>query len=157
MSRGVVVSIHIAAMKEAPMQSRESANAIPGMGIEGDRYCAKQGTFSAPAGADKEITLIESEAVDALNASLGSSFDPGEMRRNVVTRNVALNHLVDKEFRVGAVKLRGIRLCEPCQHLENLTRKGVRAEMIHRCGLRAQILEGGTLRRGDAVSVPGDS
>lgn len=153
MNRGTVVSLHIAPAAEAPMQSVEQVDAIQGRGLHGDRYCAQEGTFSAPAAPDKEITLIESEAVDALNVGLGSSFDPGEMRRNIVTRNVALNHLVGKEFRVGAVKLRGIRLCEPCLHLEKLTREGVIAEMVHRCGLRAQILEGGTLHRGDAVST----
>ena len=134
------------------MQTLESVEAIAGRGLAGDRYCAKPS--SNLANPDKEITLIESEAVDALNRSLSSSFHPGEMRRNIVTRNVALNHLAGKEFQIGPIKLRGIRLCEPCQHLENLTRPGVRAAMIHRCGLRAQILEDGTLRRGDVISIP---
>ncbi|MEK7341409.1 MAG: MOSC domain-containing protein, partial [Candidatus Binatota bacterium] len=63
----------------------------------------------------------------------------------------ALNHLVGRDFKVGAVTLRGIRLCEPCAHLENLSRKGVQRGLIHRGGLRAHILTGGTIRLGDTI------
>src|SRR5438093_10901328 len=84
------------------------------------------------------------------------AFSPGDARRNVVTRGVALNHLVGEEFLVGGVRLRGIRLCEPCSHLEGLTRRGVLAGLIHRGGLRAQILIGGEIRVGDPI-VPTDA
>ena len=83
---------------------------------------------------------------------LRGAIEPIETRRNVVTRGVALNHLVGKRFRVGEVMLQGIRLCEPCEHLESLTRPGVRAALVHRGGLRAQILEGGAIRVGDSIS-----
>ena len=78
-----------------------------------------------------------------------------ETRRNVVTRGIALNHLVGKRFRVGEVLLQGIRLCEPCDHLESLTRPGVRQALLHRGGLRAQILEGGVIRVGDPIAPVG--
>ena len=76
---------------------------------------------------------------------------PGDARRNVVTRGVALNHLVGREFRVGGVRLRGVRLCEPCSHLEGLTRPGVLDGLVHRGGLRAQILTEGEIRVGDPI------
>jgi steroid delta-isomerase-like uncharacterized protein len=156
MSCGRVVSIHIAPAATAPMQSVKSVRAIAGQGLEGDRYFAKQGTFSATVGPSGEATLIESETVDALNAKLGTAFSPGEMRRNIVTRGAALNHLVGHDFRVGDALLRGLRLCEPCAHLEKLTREGVIAETMHRCGLRAQILAGGTIRPGDPITLLND-
>ncbi len=79
--------------------------------------------------------------------------DAGLFRRNIVTRAVPLNHLVGQEFQVGDAILRGTRLCEPCSHMEKLTRKGVMRGLIHRGGLRAEIVSGGTIRAGDTVVV----
>ena len=101
---------------------------------------------------DREITLIEAEAIEAVPREYGVELSPAEARRNIVTRGVALNHLVGREFRVGNVVLRGIRLCEPCEHLERLTRPGVLEALVHRGGLRAQIVSGGTIQVGDSIS-----
>jgi MOSC domain-containing protein YiiM len=98
------------------------------------------------------VTLIEIEAIEALERDYGVKLSPGDARRNIVTRGVALNHLVGKEFRVGEVVLRGIRLCEPCQHLVQLTgQEKVLPGLVHRGGLRAQVVKGGVIRVGDAV------
>ncbi len=80
--------------------------------------------------------------------------DPGDTRRNIVTKGIALNHLVGKEFKVGQALLRGIKLCEPCGHMEKLSKAGAKQGLIHRGGLRAQILETGSIRIGDEVRVP---
>ena len=77
---------------------------------------------------------------------------PGEARRNVVTRGVPLNHLVGKEFSIGDVRVRGIRLCEPCDHLQKVTGKSVIKSFLHRGGLRAQILSEGIIRVGTTIS-----
>ncbi len=151
-----VISIHIAPAAKSPMQSVDSARGISGKGLEGDRYSTHHGTFSDTPGEGRHVTLIESEAVDALNAKLGSAFSPGEMRRNIVTRGIALNHLVGRDFRVGETLLRGVRLCEPCEHLQSLTRDGVLKQMIHRGGLRADILADGVIRAGDTVLLLDD-
>lgn len=150
---GVVVSIHIAPAAEAPMRAVEAVLAVPGRGLEGDRYFAQAGTFSPKPAPDRDVTLIEIEAIEALARDYGISLAPGESRRNILTRSVALNHLVNREFRVGAVTLRGVRLCDPCSHLERLTRPGVRKALIHRGGLRCQILSEGTIRVGDPIEV----
>lgn len=134
-----------------PMRQLSCVCAVAGQGLEGDRYFSKSGTFSTTPGSVRDVTLIESEAVEALNSKLGSRFTPAAMRRNLVTRGVALNHLVGREFRVGEVLLRGERLCQPCSYLETLTQVGVKAAMQHRCGLRAEILTGGMIRAGDTV------
>ncbi|HEV2281539.1 MAG TPA: MOSC domain-containing protein [bacterium] len=97
------------------------------------------------------VTLIEEGAFDALRPDYEIEFGAGDSRRNIVTRGVALNHLVGREFRVGDVALRGIRLCEPCRHLEQVTGRRVRAGLVHRGGLRAQILTAGSISTGDPI------
>ena len=153
MFKGTVVSIHIASDAEGRMVGVKEARAVPGKGLEGDRYFQQIGTYSAKPGPDREVTLIEAEALEALRRDYGVTLGPGESRRNITTRGVPLNFLVGKEFAVGPVSLRGIRLCEPCGHLEDLTREGARAGLVHRGGLRAQILTEGVIRAGDAVEA----
>jgi MOSC domain-containing protein YiiM len=151
MSDGTVESIYIASAAEGPPQSVGQAMAIPGAGLEGDRYALKLGTFYEPK-PDYELTLIEGEAIEALRRDYQVELPAGEARRNIVTRNVPLNHLVGKEFAIGDVRIRGIRLCEPCDHLQKLTGKPVIKGLLHRGGLRAQILTQGMIRVGDVVS-----
>jgi MOSC domain-containing protein YiiM len=91
------------------------------------------------------------EAIEALAQECQIALEPGAARRNLVTRGVPLNHLVGREFHIGEVLLRGLRLCEPCGHLETLTVKGIQDGLCHRGGLRAQIVRGGVVRTGDAV------
>jgi MOSC domain-containing protein YiiM len=148
---GVVVSIHVCEGRAAPMTPAAEAHAVLGRGLEGDRYFRATGTYSSKPGPSREVTLIEMEAIEAARRDYGILLEPNETRRNIVTQGVALNHLVGREFTVGDVHLRGIRLCEPCGHLEGLTRQGVRKALVHRGGLRAQILSSGTIRVGDSI------
>jgi MOSC domain-containing protein YiiM len=96
--------------------------------------------------------LIEIEAIEALKVELGVELDPGSIRRNIVTSGIPLNHLVGREFQIGEVKARGIKLCEPCSHLARLTHSAVLPGLVHRGGLRAQILTDGTIRVGETVT-----
>jgi MOSC domain-containing protein YiiM len=155
MPNGTVESIHIASAAEAPVQSVGQVVANPGGGLEGDRYSLKSGTFYKPE-PDYELTLIESEAIEALWRDYQIELPAGDARRNIVTRDVPLNHLVGKEFVIGDVRIRGIRLCEPCEHLQKLTGKKLIKGLLHRGGLRAQILTKGTIRVGDAVKLVND-
>lgn len=150
MFTGTIQSIHIAAGAKEAMYAVGEVRAIPGVGLEGDRYALKQGTFYKPE-PDFELTLIEAEAIEAIKAEYQIAITPGELRRNLVTRGVPLNHLVGREFRIGDVFIRGIRLCEPCNHLEALTMRPVVKSLRHRGGLRAQILKAGAIRVGDTV------
>ena len=152
MTQGRVESIHIAPTAKSPMQEVREVLAVPGVGLEGDRYALKQGTFFKPE-PDFELTLIEAEAVETAQREHGLQLTPGECRRNLVTRGVALNPLVGQEFQIGSVRVRGIRLCEPCSHLQAITGQPVIKALPHRAGLRAQILTEGRIRTGDAVSV----
>lgn len=133
------------------MRSLKSIRAVPGKGLEGDRYFNASGTYSDRPSPSREITLIESEAIEAMARDNEITIPEGASRRNVITRGTPLNHLVGKEFQVGRVRLRGIRLCEPCSHLESLTQRGVIAGLVHRGGLRAQILTDGSIHVGDPI------
>jgi len=149
MRAGSVVAIYLAEAEGAATFAVDEIKAVAGAGIEGDR------TFR-PAGGQPpqdQITLIEQEAIEALTRETGIELAPGEHRRNVVTVGVPLNDLVGQEFQVGPVRLLGIELREPCKYLENLTgRPGLIRGLIHRGGLGAQILTGGTVRVGDPVT-----
>ena len=152
MFKGDVVAIFVAAQAGAPMESRQCVEAVAGRGLEGDRYFDGVGHWSRNAGVSREVTLIEFEAIEALAREKNIRLAPGASRRNVVTRGVPLNHLVGREFHVGRVRLRGTRLCEPCQYLENMTTKGLMAGLLHRGGLRADIISGGILCVGDSIT-----
>jgi len=151
MNTGTIDSIYIAPAATAPTLSVNEVLAIPGVGLEGDRYALRQGTFFKPE-PDFELTLIEAEAIEALKRDYNVELAPGEARRNLVTRGIALNHLVGRDFQIGEVKVHGIRLCEPCDHLQRLTGRQVIKGLRHRGGLRAQILTQGAIRVGDLLS-----
>jgi hypothetical protein len=143
---GTVEALLVAPDAEAPMARVPSASAVAGHGLEGDRYGAGRGTFSG-RGRGYELTLVAAEALE----EAGVSWE--ESRRNVVTRGIDLNALAGKPFRVGSVECVGRRLAEPCAHLERLTRPGIMRPLVHRAGLRADILTDGTVEVGDAVTV----
>lgn len=145
---GSVAGLLVAPEAEAPLLAVESVVAIAGRGLEGDRYAAGRGTFSGP-GRGYQLTLVEAETLDDLDVSWERA------RRNVVTRGVALNPLVGRRFRIGEVECIGRRLCEPCAHLERVSGAGLLRPLVHRGGLRADILVGGTIELGDEL-VPLD-
>lgn len=151
MFEGKLVAIYTTEAAGAPMQSRREANAFAGAGLEGDRYAAGAGNFSQKPGAGRQVTLVEREAIAAVRAD-GVELADHETRRNLLTEGVPLNHLVGRTFRVGEVVLRGVRLAEPCSYLAGLTRPGVSRALVHRGGLRADVVEGGVLRVGDRIS-----
>jgi len=134
------------------MTSRAEVRAVPGKGIEGDRYFSGVGTFSPhPQKPDFEITLVEGEKIDAFARASGLPFTAFHARRNLVTEGVDLNALAGREFLVGDVRVRGIRLCEPCSYLAKATFPEILKGLVHKGGLRAQIVTEGTIRVGDAV------
>lgn len=150
-----VAQILIAESPTAPMSSRAEVRAVPGKGLEGDRYFTGTGTFSPhPHKPDFEITLIEQEQIAAFARESGLPFMAAHARRNLVTEGVDLNALAGKEFLVGEVRLRGIRLCEPCSYLAKTTFPETLKGLVHKGGLRAQIMTEGCIRVGDEVVGP---
>jgi hypothetical protein len=143
---GTVAGLLVAPDAEAPAHRVDSAQAIAGRGLDGDRYEKGSGTFSGK-GRGYELTLVEAEALDSVELSWELA------RRNVVTQGVGLNALVGRRFTIGSVECVGRRLAEPCSHLEKLSRPGIMRPLVHRAGLRADILVGGTIAVGDAVEA----
>jgi hypothetical protein len=144
---GRVVGLYTATEAGAPVASRETEEIEAGRGIVGDRYATGSGYWSDPKWPDQELTLVEAEVVDAL------AIEAGALRRNVVTRGVRLDDLIGRRFRIGDAVIEGVRPCDPCRHIESLTRPGIARELVGRGGLRARILTSGRLRVGDAVLV----
>jgi MOSC domain-containing protein YiiM len=156
-SKGQVVSIYIARTAGSPMQQRDEAEAVPKRGLEGDRYFAGKGAFSArslPGREVTEVTLIEAEVIDHIRRDWGIAVDAADSRRNIVTRGIELNQLVGSEFNVGQVRLRGASLCEPCVSLvKSEANRHLLRGLVHKGGLRAQILSRGVVAVGDPVAA----
>ena len=151
--RGTVEALFTTPGAGRPMVPLADAEAIVGRGLAGDRYHDGVGFYSdrPSEGGGREVTLIEAEELDRLRADHGIELSPVESRRNVVTRGIRLLDLIGARFRIGEAECEGVKICEPCAYLEELTGKPVNAPLVHRAGLRANILVGGTLRVGDAV------
>ncbi len=152
MTSGRLVAIYTSEEAAGSMRARDEVRAVSGKGLDGDRYAFGAGTYSERGGPGREVTLVAREDVAAANGD-GVVVGEHETRRNLVTEGIELLGLVGRTFRIGEVVLRGVRSCPPCDHLEGLTRRGVRTALEHRGGLRADVVDGGTLRVGDPISV----
>jgi len=150
---GEVAEIYIAPRSGEEMTLIREARAEAGRGLEGDRYFDKLGTYSNIPEPGRQITLVEMEAIEAVERESGVDITPGDARRNLITRGVALNDLVGKQFRVGEATLVGVELCEPCAHLVSLIGKNVLRAFVHRGGIRADVVATGMIRTGDRVEV----
>ena len=148
---GRVEAIYLTEEAAQPLRPVDEVKAVVGLGLEGDRYFHKRGTFSHKPMPGRDVTLIEAEAIEAAQRDYGLDVGPADARRNVVTRGVPLNHLVGRRFKVGDATLVGIRLCEPCKHISKLVSPDFMKALKHRGGLRAEILEGAEIRPGDVV------
>jgi MOSC domain-containing protein len=152
---GVVEALLTAENAEATIRTHASVELQAGRGIVGDRYFQGTGTFSASEKHGQQLTLIEGEVLDSLRNE-GLDLTPADARRNIVTRGIDLNALVGQEFKVGSARCIGRRLCEPCSHLQRLTGRALLRPMVHRGGLRADIVGSGTVQVGDAVDARRD-
>jgi hypothetical protein len=151
---GTVEQLAVAPAAGAPMRLVDSVRAVAGRGLEGDRYAGGLGTFS-PRAAHRpgyELTLFAAEVLDELRGA-GVALDFAATRRNVLTRGIDVNALVGRDFRIGDVHCRGLRLAEPCAHLEAVSGRGLLRPLIHRGGLRADVLLDGEVRRGSRVTT----
>jgi MOSC domain-containing protein YiiM len=152
---GSVSGIFVTAAAGQPMRALEVVQATAGKGLDGDRYSEGVGYYSPKPlpGGGRELTLIECEVLESLASEHGIDFTPLEARRNLATRGLRLLDLIGKRFRVGQAICEGVRVCEPCVYIEGLTGKLVNLPLLHRGGLRANILVGGSIRVGDPIEA----
>ena len=156
MSDGHVEAICIAPEAGAEMERVEEAEAVAERGLRGDRYFDDSGTWSNDPTVDdipRHLTLFEAETLEILERDEGLDLSVTDHRRNVTTRGVAVDHLLDERFRIGDVVCEGVRICEPCSYLESITAEGVLSALVHRGGLNAAVVESGTLRVDDRIEV----
>jgi hypothetical protein len=148
---GTIEAILIAPEAEAPAVRVDRATVRAGRGLEGDRYFDGRGTFSDAFDRGHDLTLVDADVLDDVG------FSAEDARRNLVTRGIDLDALVGRPFRIGDVECLGQRRCEPCAHLERVTaaagRPGSLRALVHRGGLRADVLSDGEIRVGYPVST----
>jgi MOSC domain-containing protein YiiM len=150
-SPGRLAEIWLAPTAAAPMRRVASAAALPGLGLEGDRYALGGGTWAEYPQLEKQVTLVDAEAVAAVAREVGAPLTPGDTRRNLVTTGIDLPALVGRWFAVGDVLLFGAKRCPPCTHLERLTGVRLVRAMAARGGINAGVFAGGRLAEGDVV------
>ncbi len=150
---GAVTHLHITARAFLPMRAQESVELVAGRGIAGDRYMLgiEQGYYSEKPEEGRQVTLFESEVLEAISRDYKVELLPEEHRRNITTRGVPLNWLVGRRFRIGPCLVEATRLSVPCRHIEQILDKQVFDAMVHRSGLNCRILVGGTVRVGDEI------
>jgi MOSC domain-containing protein YiiM len=153
MLEGTVVTIYISPARGEPTVSVDQVHVIPGKGIQGDRYFSEQGKVAEGYRPDRQLTLIESEAIEAIRQEDGIPISPGDTRRNIITRGIRLNDLVGYDFYIGKIRMHGIRLCEPCNYLASRTHPQIITSMAHRGGLRAEILSDGMIHINDIIAI----
>jgi MOSC domain-containing protein YiiM len=143
MPNGRVTDVFIAGENGGPVETAERVEVVAGRGVRGDRHFDGDGS---------DLTLIEAETLAALARDADIDLEPGAHRRNVVTRDVPLNHLIGERFSVGEVVCEGVGLCEPCSHLQSVVGKdGLVSALLHRGGLDARVVESGSLAVDDVV------
>jgi MOSC domain-containing protein YiiM len=148
MEDGVVEQVTVSAGHAELPVAMARVRAVAGHGLEGDYHYAPDG-----AGSGEALTLIAAEALEGLLVDTGIELSHEQSRRNVLTRGVDLNALVGRRFSVGDVICEGVELCEPCNELQRMTQRGVLRGLVHRGGLRADVLTSGTIAPGDAVNA----
>jgi MOSC domain-containing protein YiiM len=150
---GRVKQILVGAEAGSPLESLEAATLEAGRGVVGDRYYFSRGTFSKKLDGTPaiEATLIAQEEIDAFNTLSGRDYSGRDFRRNIVTEGVQLAGLIGREFRVGDATLRGMRFCEPCAHLSGKLGPEIMQHMVHKAGIRAQVVVGGAIRPSDGI------
>ncbi|MGH7886352.1 MAG: MOSC domain-containing protein [Candidatus Binatia bacterium] len=150
--QGSVKEIFVAPQSAQPMVSLPSVRAFADRGLEGDRFF--RDSWDAVKRSDKAVSLIEDEVLELAAREIDVGAIGILTRRNIVTRGVPLIELLGREFTVGAVRMRGIRLFEPCGHLVAVTKlPGIFKALEHRSGLKAAVVSDGEIRVGDAIAL----
>lgn len=144
--KGTVEHIHIARVSGGPVESLDEVEATAGVGLAGDRHAGHDASGS-------DLTLIEGETTEWVAAEHGIGLAPGELRRNITTRGIRLEELVGRDFWIGGVLARGKKLSEPCEHLQQVVGKPILKPLVHRGGLRAELLTSGRIKLGDRIEV----
>ena len=143
---GKVLEIGISENKSSKIVNVNEVEAIKGKGLVGEKH------FKEDNKKRCQITLIEIECINHYNKITGTAIPAINFLRNIITEGIQLNELVDKEFFIGAVKVKAHDLCRPCKNLqESLQQKNTVKELLHTGGLRCEILSSGKICVDDQI------
>lgn len=140
MQQGSITNLHLARVKETPSDPVTEAAALSGQGLEGDRSC-RQGNM-------RQVLIMDHETL----AEFGLA--PGQIKENITTTGLDLS-----QTRAGQVVFIGDEVtmeivgeCEPCHKMDAI-RQGLQAELNHRRGMLATVINGGAIKVGDSIRV----
>ena len=143
-----VILLGISNFKGGSIIEMNSVEAIKGKGLLGDRKLKENNDKKS------QITLIEIENINYFNKISNTSIEPLKFRRNIITEGIELNKLINKEFLIGKVKLKGHDLCRPCRYLQELLgQKNLVKELLQKGGLRCEILSSGKIFVNDIIKI----
>lgn len=148
---GIINSIFVVGVAGGSPTPIRSIRAVPGKGLEGDRYFHKAGHWSHNDDLPRDVTLVDIETLERVEEEHNIVIEPGEHRRNIETKGIELTELVGKAFQIGNITLQGVRVCEPCAHLVELTGKKQLLRGLVHSGLVAEILTDGVMNVGDQI------
>jgi MOSC domain-containing protein YiiM len=148
---GTLLEIWSTPAAAGPMRRLSAGRLVAAAGLEGDRYALGGGTWARYPDLEKQLTLIDADDVAAVAAETGAALTPGDTRRNLVTRGLALPDLVGRWFAVGDALLFGMKRCPPCTHLERLTGSRLVKAMAYRGGVNAAVFGGALIAEGDTI------
>ena len=144
-----VFKIGITKNNNQEIQEVKEISLLAGKGIIGDRYYHEYNE------GRNQLTLIESENIDYYNEKFNLKIPYLNFRRNIVTKDIKLNDLVNKKLIIGKTELRAIDLCRPCKPLQkNLAQNNIIKEFLRKGGLRCEILTSANIKVGDEIKVP---
>lgn len=149
--QGIIHSIFVVGVAGDSPDSVGSIRAVPGKGLEGDRYFHKAGYWTYNGHLPRDVTLVDIETLERIEKEYHIVIEPGEHRRNIETKGIELTGLVGEVFQIGEIILRGIRNCQPCEHLVNLTGKRQLLRGLVHSGLVAEVLTEGDIQVGDQI------
>lgn len=144
----IVSGIFICPVKGEIMLPVDSAQALTGQGLQGDRYSVGKGTWNDGHRGKRQVTLISSESF------LGTNFSPIDSRRNLLTQGIEVNTLMGRYFTVGEVLLKGVKYCDPCGRIDDLSgKKGFKEQFRERGGIIAEVFIGGLIKIDDPIAI----
>ena len=143
-----IIEIGITNESNKEIEKVKFIEVVAGKGIKGDRY------FYDINEEKKQLTLIESENIDYYNKEFQLNIPYLNFRRNIVTKGIKLNDLIDKKILIGEIEVKGINLCRPCKHLEQtLEQNNIIKEFLRKGGLRCEILNSGKISINDKITL----
>lgn len=152
-----VAGLFITSDSALPMSIVEEVEAVAERGLVGDRYFEHRGKYSGKPGWGANVTLLEAEAIAAINAGHDVDFVGAMLRRNILTTGIRLDTLISRKFRCGEATLRGTKTLPPCMHLAHLLgRRDVLRFFAYCGGIGADVVVAGRIRLGDRIELLDD-